>query len=164
LAVAHPGNRLRQHVQRLDDLELRLKRAVGAGLEGRRQRLGRAAATLAAHRPGPRLRAAGERLAGLEHRLDTAMRHRLEALHARTGSAARTLHSVSPLATLERGYAIATRAADGAILYAADQVAAGEGIEVRLARGSISALVRGSDVGEEGSRKDAERQRRREDK
>lgn len=148
LAVAHPGNRLRQHVQRLDDLELRLKRAVGTGLEGRRQRLGRAAATLAAHRPGPRLRAAGERLAGLEHRLATAMRHRLEALQARAGSAARTLHTVSPLATLERGYAIATRASDGAILYSAEQVEPGDGIEVRLARGSVSARVRTRDAGD----------------
>jgi exodeoxyribonuclease VII large subunit len=76
------------------------------------------------------------------------MRHRLEALHARAGSAARTLHTVSPLATLERGYAIATRASDGAILYSAEQVEPGDGIEVRLARGSISARVRERDAGE----------------
>jgi exodeoxyribonuclease VII large subunit len=96
LALAHPGNRLRQHGQRLDDLELRLKRAFGAGLD---------------------------------------------ALKARAFSAIRTLHTVSPLATLERGYAIATRATDGAILRSASQVAVGDGITVTLAEGGIEAQV-----------------------
>lgn len=100
LAVAHPGNRLRQHGQRLDELELRLRRAVGAGLDKSR---------------------------------------------AQADAAARTLHMVSPLATLERGYAIARRAADGQILRSAAQVAPGDGIEVRLARGAFTARVTGAD-------------------
>jgi exodeoxyribonuclease VII large subunit len=85
LAVAHPGNRLRQHGQRLDELELRL-RAVGpacAGASG-------SAGPRSRRTPGPRLRAAGERLATWSTGRH-AMRHRLEALHARAGSAARTL-------------------------------------------------------------------------
>jgi exodeoxyribonuclease VII large subunit len=141
LDQAHPGNRLRQFGQRLDELELRLRRVLGAGLERRRQRLGRIVAGLAAHAPGPRLRSANERLAHLDHRLETTLRHRLGALRARLDANARTLHTVSPLATLDRGYAIATRAADGEILRSADQVAPGEGIAVRLAHGTLDARV-----------------------
>jgi exodeoxyribonuclease VII large subunit len=141
LAVAHPGARLRQHGQRLDELELRLSRAVRAALDGRRQRLGRVRAELAAHAPEGRLRAAADRVAALDHRLSTAARHRLAGLRARADAAARALHAVSPLATLERGYAIATRATDGAILRAAHQVAPGEDIGLRLARGALEARV-----------------------
>jgi len=141
LAVAHPGNRLRQYGQRLDELELRLGRGIAAALESRRQRLGRISAGLAAHSPGPRLRSARDRLDALGRRLATAARHHLERSRARADAAARTLHTVSPLATLDRGYAIVTRATDGQILRSARQVRPGDGIEVRLAEGGLSARV-----------------------
>jgi exodeoxyribonuclease VII large subunit len=141
LAVAHPGNRLRQHAQRLDELELRLRRTMAGGLEARRQRLGRILAGIAAHAPAPRLRSARERVANLERRVAAAMRHRLDALRARVETTARALNTVSPLATLERGYAIASRAADGGILRSAAQVAPGDDIEVRLAEGTLAARV-----------------------
>lgn len=144
LAVAHPGQRLRQYGQRLDELEQRMRRAMGAMLETRHQRLGRVAAGVAAHAPGPRLRAAQERVGTLGRGLATAVRHRLETLRAHAGSAARALHAVSPLATLERGYAIVARAADGAILRDAGQVAPGDGIKVTLARGALRADVTAS--------------------
>jgi exodeoxyribonuclease VII large subunit len=141
LGVAHPGNRLRQHAQRLDELELRLRRAIGGGLEARRQRLGRLLAGITAHAPGLRLRSAHERLSNLDRRLAGCIRHRLEALRARVDTTARTLHTVSPLATPERGYAIATRTADGSILRSATQVAPGEDLELRFAEGTLSARV-----------------------
>src|SRR5712675_3068578 len=63
----HPGARLGQHVQRVDELELRLRRALGS-----------------------RLRQIGSRLE----------------------LAARALNAVSPLATLERGFAIVAHGRD----------------------------------------------------
>jgi exodeoxyribonuclease VII large subunit len=143
LAVAHPGQRLRQHGQRLDELELRLRRTVIAGLGARRQRLGMIRAGLAAHALGARLRATGDRVRALDHRLAVAVRHGLQARRARCDAAARALHSVSPQATLDRGYAIASRASDGAILRSAEQVSHGERVRVTLARGQFDATVSG---------------------
>ena len=60
--------------------------------------------------------------------------------------ALRALNAVSPLATLERGYAIVTRRADGLLLRAATQVQVGDDIEARLSQGRITARVK--DVGE----------------
>ncbi len=144
LELAHPGTRLRQHAQRLDELDARLRRAVSALLASRRDRLHRIRAGLAAHAPGPRLRAAGQRLEALKQRQRYAMAQRLAASRARWDVAARTLHTVSPLATLGRGYAIATRASDGEILRDASTVDSGEAIRVRLARGHLDADVTGS--------------------
>jgi exodeoxyribonuclease VII large subunit len=46
---------------------------------------------------------------------------------------------MSPLRVLERGYAVATRA--GHVVTAAEDVAVGEVIDVRLARGALTATV-----------------------
>jgi exodeoxyribonuclease VII large subunit len=54
--------------------------------------------------------------------------------------AARTLHAVSPLATLDRGYAIVT-APDGGVLREAANLRPGDRITARLARGGFSAEV-----------------------
>jgi exodeoxyribonuclease VII large subunit len=55
----------------------------------------------------------------------------------------RTLNAVSPLATLDRGYAIVSREGGGILLNAAD-AGARTIIEARLAVGTIRAKVEGS--------------------
>jgi exodeoxyribonuclease VII large subunit len=56
------------------------------------------------------------------------------------------LQAVSPLATLGRGFAVITRAADGALVTSAEQLQVGESFDARLANGSLRAavLTRGS--------------------
>lgn len=50
-----------------------------------------------------------------------------------------TLHAVSPLATLDRGYAIAMK--DEKVLYSSNQVSTGDRITVRLAEGNLTCEV-----------------------
>jgi len=95
LQRAHPGSRLQQQVQRLDELDLRLRRAWDA----QRTRL--------------------------LQRLQLAQRH---------------LDAISPLATLQRGYAIVT-GPGGEVLLEESQAKPGDVIEARLARGRIRAQV-----------------------
>jgi exodeoxyribonuclease VII large subunit len=54
----------------------------------------------------------------------------------------RTLHAVSPLATLDRGYAIVTTH-DGKVLRDAADAPVGTLVEARLAQGRIRAKVEG---------------------
>ena len=49
--------------------------------------------------------------------------------------------SVSPLATLDRGYAIVTDSASQRLITDATQAKAGAGITARLAKGSLHATV-----------------------
>ena len=71
------------------------------------------------------------------------MREHVGAARARLALAAGRLDSLSPLAVLGRGYAIACRSDDGRIVRTARDVAAGEGLVVRVARGRIDATVTG---------------------
>jgi exodeoxyribonuclease VII large subunit len=65
----------------------------------------------------------------------------LKSSAARLDSAVRALQTVSPLATLGRGFAVLTRCADGALISSAAQLAAGECFDARLADGSLRAEV-----------------------
>ena len=81
------------------------------------------------------------RMNGLEQRLQVAGRNAVDRLQQKLRLAARTLNSVSPLATLERGYSIVSDTASGQILTEASSVKVGATISARLARGSLEATV-----------------------
>ena len=150
LARLHPGARLQQRAQRLDELEQRLGDLLRLRLAGDGARLQDLAARLAARSPLLRLRDLRAREQRLALRLGNAMALALQRLGQRLALAQRGLHAVSPLATLGRGFALATRAADGRLLRAADEVGTGEAIRVRLGRGELNATVTGRRPAEDG--------------
>ena len=88
---------------------------------------------LAVQRSLSRLAALHQRLAGSAHDALANKEHRVALL-------ARALHGVSPLATLDRGYAIVLDA-DGKALTDAASVREGDTIQARLARGELVASV-----------------------
>jgi exonuclease VII large subunit len=77
----------------------------------------------------------------LAARLGPAARASLARLRLRLATAGRTLAGVSPLATLDRGYAIVTRLADGRVLVDAAAAEVGDAVEARLARGRLRATI-----------------------
>ncbi len=112
-----------------------------ARLHGERAYLTALQRRLEGSHPGARLRAASQRLDELEGRLQFALQARLAREVARLQALARALQAVSPLATLERGFAVITRSADGALVTDARQLAVGDSFEARLASGRLRAAV-----------------------
>jgi len=141
LQLAHPGVRLQQQMQRLDDLAQRLSGAARAGLHRDQMRVAQSITRLVRRSPDRVVREYRARHQGVEARLDHAAKECLSRAQHRLALAQRALNTVSPLATLTRGFAIVTRAAGGALLTDAAAVPAGEEIEARLARGSLRARV-----------------------
>ena len=86
-------------------------------------------------------RAVGQ-LAGLRQRLAVEMRSLLSNIDHRTALLGRALHSVSPLATLHRGYAIVVDPRTDKALLRANDVEAGDDIRARLSQGTLVATVR----------------------
>jgi exodeoxyribonuclease VII large subunit len=78
----------------------------------------------------------------LHARLEAAVQDRLRRARELLVPLVRTLNAVSPLATLDRGYAIVTTQ-NGAILRDAAAAPAGTLVEARLAKGRIRAKVEG---------------------
>ena len=141
LARSHPGIQLRESNQRLDDLEVRLRLGWQRVLDRRRGRLTTLTAGLRGATPRRQLAQLKERCRWGARELARAMTERLAHQRTRLELAARALQAVSPLATLDRGYAIVSNQADGSVLTDAVSVASGARIEVHLARGELSATV-----------------------
>lgn len=91
-------------------------------------------------RPDHKLREYRQTLDELELRAGRALRARLAEQQQALESAAARLNTVSPLATLARGYAI-VRDAQGAVLKNAVDVPVGAAVNARLANGSLACRV-----------------------
>jgi len=125
---------------RLDGLERRMGKAESARLEGLRARLSALEGKRALRDPMAFL--ADKRmlldytqknLASLAERQVAQRRQRYAALCA-------ALDAMSPLRVLARGYAVA-RTADGAVLRRADEVSAGDTVDITLGQGSLVCTV-----------------------
>jgi exodeoxyribonuclease VII large subunit len=127
--------------QRLGQLLARFAAAARRALKSEQSRLDGLIRRLHQAHPGARLLTHSQRLDELEARLRLSLRARIAAAAARLEGAARALQAVSPLATLDRGFAVVTRVSDGALITDAAQLAVGESFDARLARGSLRAAV-----------------------
>lgn len=145
LKLAHPGARLTQQAQRLDDLEQRLVGAVRGALHSDRSRISEMFTRLIHQSPTHLVREYRLRHEMLSSRLKEAARQRLDRATHRLDLAVRALHTISPLATLGRGFAVVRRTTDGGLVMGSDSVAVGDEIEARLARGTLRARVTGKE-------------------
>lgn len=131
---------LRQQVRAFRN---RLSRALEADLSRRRERVREQVRALRRLSPALRLAQARQRLDDLTERAGRAIRHQIAVRRERLAGLAGRLEGVSPLATLERGYAIVRRAADGLIVRSPAQVEVGDALRVRVRDGEFGARVSG---------------------
>ena len=141
LEQVSPRSRLYQQQQRLDELQLRLSRGIRLSLQSREKELHHANERLRGLHPQREIRSLGERVEQLEKRLGSGISRNLAHQREQLGALLRALQVVSPLATLARGYSIVFRGENGELVRQASQVAVGDSIRIRLAKGEIEAEV-----------------------
>ena len=137
-----PQTRLALQKARLAMQAARLRNAPEAHLAAARARLAILAARLQAHDPRRALAEARRRLTAAQGRLTSSLQTLLPRRHQALAAMARTLQSVSPLATLERGYAILLDT-NGRVLRRAADARAGDCLQARLADGGLRLRVAG---------------------
>jgi exodeoxyribonuclease VII large subunit len=131
---------LRQRQQKLDDLTYRLERGERRLLEQMRRRWEMVAAAVRHYDLGAVLASMRVGLGSGVAALAGAMRNVLLLHRTRVERLTTGLESLSPLAVLERGYALVFDAS-GKLLKDASGTEVGQEISARLARGEISARV-----------------------
>lgn len=138
--LQHPGLKLAAQAQQLDQLELRLTRALRNRLSQGQERLKMQQNRLTQASPQRWVGQQKQTVTNLSQRLSRAMGHQQSQAQARLGKAAELLHSVSPLNTLQRGYAIVLTPA-GEAVRSAEQVRVGDSVNARLKHGTLQCEV-----------------------
>jgi exodeoxyribonuclease VII large subunit len=131
---------LRRRQQRVDDLSGRLEAQWRMQYRGASDRLRLLVDRLAAHNVAARAGVARERLLALDGRMARAAHQYLRARSERRAGLHRQLGALSPLAVLNRGYALVYDEA-GALIKTMEGVEEGQAIIARLARGRIRSRV-----------------------
>ena len=121
--------RIRRMAQRVDDLTFRLEQ-IG--------------------RTGAFIRSRAHRVEICEQRLSNAVHQRLKKCHQAFAGIAHTLEALSPLAVLERGYAICLTP-EGHVIRSVNAVETDAAVKVRLHDGSLLAKVIGKERNETGA-------------
>jgi len=142
LQAQRPQARLARDHERLLHLQRRLTAVLREQSQRRHTRLDRLHARLLALHPRARLPLLSRRLAEQDLRLRRAIAHTLQRQQTALRHAGHALHSVSPLATLERGYAILFDDA-GHVVRSSENVAIDDTLKARLAKGELSLKVLG---------------------
>jgi len=140
LELSSPRAMLRTRQHALELILGRLQGEIRGALTRHGTRTAAAASALRERSPASGIAHAARRLSLLAARLDHTSGQLLLAARTRLGLAARALGAVSPLATLERGYAI-VRTTDGGVVRTASALVAGDTIHVTVAHGTIQSTV-----------------------
>ena len=141
LQQLHPGQYLRQQAQRLDELEQRARLLIEIKFNRLQYSLKELNEELQRHSPTQLLGRLQLQQDLLAQRLGTAVLGLLAEKRRRLELACRSLDTISPLATLQRGYAIVSQLPERRILRQAASVKAGDRLEARLAEGTLVCTV-----------------------
>ncbi len=123
----------------VEDVRLRMAQAVrdhiaflASGLTDQRRRL-------ELQSPLGKVMRDRQTLDDLQRRATAQVSHQVTLRKARLDGLNAQLEALSPLATLERGYAVVRRAQDGAVITTPEQVAPGDTLEVTVSGGTFGA-------------------------
>ncbi len=131
---------LHRSAQRLDDLAFRLESALTAQLHQQKVQVADLTAAVLHHNPRQSIARTRERLQACRTSLVRSFERTLQRSTVRVGALDARLHSLSPLAVLERGYALVLDA-NGGLIRSAAQLAPGDLLTTRLAQGSFASRV-----------------------
>jgi|TARA_R110001592_G_scaffold89851_3_gene264077 exodeoxyribonuclease VII large subunit len=135
-----PRRELLEKAQRMDELELRLRKAIRQRLTTVGVRNDHLRQRLVMQSPHRQLSDSQDALRRVSERLVSVMQQDLKQRRDNLEHAAQTLNVVSPLATLGRGYSI-VRDNNGNIIRDATNVNPGDTISAHVARGEMTAKV-----------------------
>jgi exodeoxyribonuclease VII large subunit len=135
----HPKHKLQQQQQRVDQLTMQLQSSMQRRIQQQQHFAQHLQTRLAQHNPTQQLRLKQQQLQNLEQRLAQTIKQQCERKHQTLGRLSSMLHSVSPLATLGRGYSITFKGDD--VVQTIEQLNPGDEITTQIHKGTVRSQV-----------------------
>lgn len=140
-ALHDPRTMLGHLAQRLDDLNGRLDMGLTVSAFRYRERFGRIRDALWHNEPSSRINSLRQHVKLMSVKSESAITQRMEAVRHQLGDNTARLEVLSPLKTLARGYAIATRCSSGKVVTDAASLIVSEHIRLKFCRGEVVCRV-----------------------
>ena len=142
LSLKDPEATVERFMQRLDDLQIRAESSLLEHLRSEWQRVESAENALKLNSPERAISAATAKLDNFSLRMHMALQSGIEQPRAALAAFAGRLEALSPLAILQRGYAVVFKDSAAATVKSVSQLEVGEDIDVRFADGVAACEVR----------------------
>lgn len=147
LQQQHLEQQLQRHAQTLDNHEMRLIRAITTQITQHKRQIDEQTRLLWHYNPSLKISRHQKQLHNLRNRLNIIINHQLKTSQNKYSTLLHTLNAVSPLATLERGYAIVSIVNSSSVVTSCRQVSVKDNIKTRFNQGHIiSQVTKVSDV------------------
>ncbi|MDF1757424.1 MAG: exodeoxyribonuclease VII large subunit [Legionellaceae bacterium] len=137
--LSSPGQLIASHWQKVDYLELNLQNSIDKGLLVKQHNLQLLTARLHAQNPRLLLSQAKSHITQLEEKMSRLISEKMQTSEQRFKTLLSTLNAVSPLATLDRGYAIVMY--DDRPVFNSNDVDVGDRVAIKLAKGHLTCEV-----------------------
>ena len=141
LKLLHPEQIISRNNESLTNLNRRILSAMQLKISFQHNTLNKLLSRFENQSPKAQIQTATITLANLQNTLGRIIKAQINQKTQQLATLSRTLDVVSPLGTLNRGYAIVTKSQNDQILRVATDVAKGEKIMIRLAKGRLSARI-----------------------
>ncbi len=141
LLLQKPSNKINQQAQRLDDIETRLHLNIKSVLEKKSAQISHLKKRLNSNFPSRKVLEQQQRLNHFKSRLEQSISAKIKLNNSRFQIQMATLDSISPLKTLDRGYAIVKDKHTGKLLTSVTQTQINQAIQVQFKDGEIRATV-----------------------
>ena len=134
--LKHPRDNIRHWMQQIDHIEQRLVQAALLKVSSDRHRFDKVIAKFSLSPIQSKLSNQSSTLSALTTRLRNALEQKLKTKQQQFASSLRALNTVSPLATLERGYSISKKPS-GEIVRSCAQVSSNQQLDIQLSDGVV---------------------------
>ena len=139
--LRHPKDKLEQQSQRLDTLEMRLKSNIQKTLTSYQNRLHTLVLRQQPLHPEVKLSQLKRRFEFAKQQLTRVQRATMADRHQRFTAAVRMLNTLSPLRTLDRGYALVTHTETQAPITSSKQITPGDKVKTQIADGEFVSVI-----------------------
>ncbi len=140
-ALHDPRTLLGHLAQRMDDLNDRLDMALSNSVKRRQEHYNNLENSLQYLNPAGRIKSLGQRVGLLSAQAESLIKRRIDQDKQSFVDNAARLEVLSPLKTLARGYAIASRADNGRVVTDAAELCAGDSLLVTLHHGRANCRI-----------------------
>jgi exodeoxyribonuclease VII large subunit len=134
-SIIDPVKHFQHHSQRLDDFATRIQRSVSNSFALKQSIIKKLRAEIYQFNPIMILKLQNEKCQYLDKQLQMVMFSKLKMVSEKIERAGNTLHTVSPLATLERGYSIVTNVENSNIINHIENVSIGTKTKTEIKNG-----------------------------